>query len=387
MTGRRSRAMNPPQPLWRPGEPILWLSAVLVLYGAVEMTSMFIGAFREYPTGTAFAFGLFAVYTLPFIWFIRQRDLFEPEPVPLLGLAFIWGALVATAGAISGNIAIAGLLAKTAGLEFAAVWTPAIAGPTTEEVLKTAGIIAIALLAKGAIGSTLDGMVYGAMVGLGFQIVENVLYAINAIALSGAEDEIAPVVGIFILRGLLSGLWSHAMYSALIGAGIGYALSHHGRSVARRITVAAIAFGVGWGLHFLWNSPLLNTRFGDGAGIVLAILLKGLLGLSIIAVVYRFAKASDRHWFVQTLSGEVDSGVLSQGELDSMLSVRQRRRFRRKASGPPRIIRRRQRLMVDLAGAVAAGDHLRANTIRRALLPPPPDRPAPSGAATTGQAD
>lgn len=371
MSGR-IRATNPPQPLWRPSEPILWLSAVLILYGAVEMTSMFAGAFREYPTGTAFAFGLFAVYTLPFIWFIRQRDLFEPEPVPLLGLAFVWGALVATAGAISGNVAIAGLVAKTAGLEFAAVWTPAIAGPTTEEVLKTAGIIAIALLARGAIGSALDGMVYGAMVGLGFQIVENVLYAINAIALNGAEDEITPVVGIFILRGLLSGLWSHAMYSALIGAGVGYALSQHDRSIPRRIAVATIAFSLGWGLHFLWNSPLLTTRFGNGAGILLAILLKGLLGLAIIAVVYRFAKASDRHWFVQTLSGEVDSGVLSQAELDSMLSIRQRRRFRRRTAGAPRIIRRRQRLMIDLAGAVAGGDHVRADTIRLALLPPPP---------------
>lgn len=371
MSGR-VRATNPPQPLWRPSEPILWLSAILILFGGVEMTSMFAGAFREYPTGTAFAFGLFAIYTVPFIWFIRQRDLFEPEPIPLLGLAFTWGALVATAGAISGNVAIAGILAKTAGLEFATVWTPAIAGPTTEEVLKTAGIIAIALLAKGAIGSALDGMAYGAMVGLGFQIVENVLYAINAIALSGAENEIDPVVGIFILRGLLSGLWSHAMYSALIGAGIGYALSHHGRSMPRRIAVAAIAFGLGWGLHFLWNSPLLTTRFGDGAGILLAILAKGFLGLSIVAVVYRVAKASDRHWFVQTLSGEVNSGVLSQAELDSMLSIRRRRRFRRTSAGPARTIGHRQRLMVDLAGAIAGGDHARADTIRLALLPPPP---------------
>jgi len=296
--------------VYRPQEPIFWLFAVLTLIGVVRMSTVIAQGVDRYPTGTWLAMVVFAVYTVPFARFINRRDLFAPEPPALLVIAFVWGAAVATTGALAGNMAIFSLNSKLGGLEFAANWNAAIAGPTTEELLKTAGIVAIVLLARGAVGSTLDGMVYGAMIGLGFQVVENVIYCINAIELNRGESEVIPVVQMLIMRGFVSGLWSHATYSAIIGAGVGFAVSSRQRSRSVRISFAVVAFVLGWGIHFLWNSPLLTTAFGDGAGILLAILVKGLLGLSILIVLYRLARGADRRWFVSVLQPEVDRGVM-----------------------------------------------------------------------------
>ena len=46
-------------------------------------------------------------------------------------------------------------------------------------------MILIVLIARAQVNSVLDGMVYGALVGLGFQVVEDIVYAVNAVAVAG----------------------------------------------------------------------------------------------------------------------------------------------------------------------------------------------------------
>ena len=83
-------------------------------------------------------------------------------------------------------------------------------------------LVMIALLAGSQINSVLDGFVYGALAGLGFQVVENIVFALNAVDLAGAGDRGGPVVATFLLRGFLGGLWSHTLFTALAGAGVAY---------------------------------------------------------------------------------------------------------------------------------------------------------------------
>jgi RsiW-degrading membrane proteinase PrsW (M82 family) len=358
-----------------PRHPMIPLLAVAFVVGSYVIGELFLNGLRAYPVGGVVAIVVFGLYAVPFAWFIRRRDLFEPEPPALLAIAFAWGALVATSGALSGNLAIAGLVAKWGGLTFAAEWTAAIAAPITEEVLKTLGVVAIAVLAKRAIGSTLDGMVYGAMVGLGFQVVENVVYSFNAIVLSGGDSQVTPVIQMLIVRGLLSGPWSHAMYSAIAGAGVGYAVSRRHAPMARRIAAALAAFGIAFGLHFLWNSPLLTESFGSGLGILVAILVKGLLGLSIFVAMYRVAKRTDRAWFVATLRPEVARGTLTDAELGALLSWKDRRAARSSAGRYRPVVEVLQRDYVSLAGALDAGEVAEVAALRariaalRATLP------------------
>jgi PrsW family intramembrane metalloprotease len=83
------------------------------------------------------------------------------------------GGLVATSAAISGSAALQDILAKVSSPQVAAEWGPAVAGA------------------------------YGALVGLGFQVVENIVFAVNAVALHSGRDQVAPVVVTFLLRSLL----------------------------------------------------------------------------------------------------------------------------------------------------------------------------------------
>ena len=57
----------------------------------------------------------------------------------------------------------------------------------------------------------MDGLVYGAMIGLGFQVIENVQYFM--LAASQSDGQAGAVVGMFFLRVVLSGLYSHMLFT------------------------------------------------------------------------------------------------------------------------------------------------------------------------------
>ena len=99
--------------------------------------------------------------------------------------ALLWGGVVSIALAAPTNTAWLQILQKTAGPAVAAEWGPALVGPAVEETLKFIGIIAIWLIARSEIDDIFDGFVYGAMIGLGFTVVEDVHYFIRFAAQAG----------------------------------------------------------------------------------------------------------------------------------------------------------------------------------------------------------
>ena len=72
-------------------------------------------------------------------------------------------------------------------------WAAAIVAPTNEEFYKTIGLLVLFLIASREFDGVMDGLVYGAMIGLGFQAVENVQYFIEAARLAGAGGQISAV--------------------------------------------------------------------------------------------------------------------------------------------------------------------------------------------------
>lgn len=236
--------------------PAFWTMVALIVVGAWRMVRMIGPAFGQYPVATAVATVLFGLYAIPFVIAARSVDFLEREPALLVAGAAAWGGLVATTTAISGNAAAHDLLAKLVSPAFAATWGPAIAGPTIEELLKTLGIVMIVLVARKQINSVVDGAVYGAFVGLGFQVVEDIIYAVNAVGINGRGDQVGPVIVTFVLRGFLAGLWSHTLFSALAGAGIAYYVVRRNRSLSRRLAVAVGCMLGAGACHFLWNAGL-----------------------------------------------------------------------------------------------------------------------------------
>ena len=221
-----------PTSVIQPRQPAFWLLVGLTALGAIKIGSTVGEAFRLYPAGSLLAVTLLTLYSIPFFVFVYRLDLFEREPVTMVAAAFSWGGLVATSLALSGNQAIFGLASKLASPDFAGRWGPALAAPPVEETLKVLGVIVLVLIARDQFDSPLDGMVYGALVGLGFQVVENFIYCINGIALGGGDSEIAPVLVIFVIRALV-GLWSHATYTAI--AGLRHRLLRHPAGPQRRL--------------------------------------------------------------------------------------------------------------------------------------------------------
>jgi RsiW-degrading membrane proteinase PrsW (M82 family) len=389
-----------PTPVWTLARrslrlPAFWLLVVLIAIGGWRIGDLLRREATGYPLATAVAFGLFTLYAAAFIAVVRSLDYFEREPPLLLLAALAWGALVATAAAVRGDAAMHDLLAKLISPAFAASWGPAVAGPTVEELAKTLGVVVIVLIAHAQINSVVDGFVYGAFVGLGFQVIEDIVYALNAVALAGRGDSPAPVIGTFLLRGFLGGLWSHTLFSALAGAGVAYAALRRDRRGWQRIAVALAALAGAWLFHFGWNSPLLADGFGYGApGVLAALLLKGIPALLLIALLIRDAGRREAAYYLDKLVG--DPRVATPSELVALKAARTRsaaRRYAGKRLGRPgrRAVRRLQRAQAMLAlevsrGGVRAARYRAAALAERELLESwqHPDASAPDGTAAAG---
>ena len=347
--------------------PAFWIMVVVLAAGAVRMSQL-VGRFgAAYPRATLTSVLLFALLAVPFWLFVSELDFLEREPTELLVLAFGWGALVATSVSIPAGTALENVVAKLGSPGLAADWGPAIAGPTVEEVAKTLGVVAVVLIARTQVNSVLDGVVYGAMVGLGFQIAEDIVFAVGAVALAGQGDQVQPVIATFLLRGLLSGVWSHTLFGALAGAGIGYLVVRRERGRWHRTGVAALAVTGAWASHVLWNSPLFSDGPGNGVLALLGVLLlKGLPPLAIIVLLVRHVHDREADFYVEHLARVGDPGLATEGELAALGSGSRRAAARRLAAARAgrqgraavrRLQRAQARLAVELSRTPAgAGD-------------------------------
>src|ERR687884_234709 len=230
------------------------LLAVLVLgIVAVPQTSLVIQRLvQSEPQAGTVTLLVWGLYALPLLAAILTVDYFEREPWWLVGFALAWGGLVATGLALSANAALQSILTTSGGLSFTAQWGAAIAGPTNEEVLKGLGVVVGTLLAGRRMRSPVDGFILGAVVGLGFQVVEDVVYTANV--MFAGQDPWSALGQMFVLRGIMGGLWSHAVYTGLFGLGLGYALTRVRWPLGLRVLAAVAGFVAAWSLHFLWNS-------------------------------------------------------------------------------------------------------------------------------------
>jgi len=362
----RSARSAPVQPGDGPGLglmrlPAFWIVLATLAAGGARMAVIagrFAGAF---PLAMLTATALFALLAVPFWLFVTELDFLEREPPALLVLAFAWGGLVATSVSIPGSAALDDLIAKLGSPHLAADWGAALAAPTVEEIAKTLGVVAIVLVARAQVNSVLDGVVYGAMVGLGFQIIEDIVYALGAVALAGRGDQVEPVITTFLLRGFLSGVWSHTLFGALAGAGIGYLVVRADRAWRIRLGVAMLAVLGAWASHVLWNSPLFRDGLGNGALALLAVLvLKGLPPLLLIVLLVRAAHDREADYYAAQLAELDDPELITADELNALKSgsrrasarwhARSRAGFRARTA-----VRRLQRAQARLAVEVSRG--------------------------------
>jgi RsiW-degrading membrane proteinase PrsW (M82 family) len=264
-------------PFFQPHRAAFWLLVALIINGLFYTVQMLSMGFRVVPVTVLLGFLVWGGYTLAFLLAFRTLDLLEQHPPEAFVLAFAWGGLGAVYFAAPANIAIQSLCAKLVSPEFVAVWGPAVAGPITEEFLKLAGVILLILVARNQFQTYLSVLIVGAMAGLGFQVVENLTYTVNASMHFPLENQVYPVLLNLLMRGLLSGLWSHAAFTTIASFGLAWFMLHPERPMVTRLACAFLCFALAWAMHFTWNSPFLEDRFDDGfAGTALLLVVKGI---------------------------------------------------------------------------------------------------------------
>jgi RsiW-degrading membrane proteinase PrsW (M82 family) len=189
-----------------------------------------------------------------------------------LGVAIAWGALAATDIAGRANSAI-GAIATHLSPDFEGKWTNWAIAPAVEETVKALGIMLLALLPAVSRFGARAGFLLGALVGVSFQVAENFVFTMQAQVDAPTAPDQALTQMLFI-RGVL-GIFSHIVYSGVIGAGIGWLASRGPGKRGRGWVVAIGTFILMVGLHSFSN---WTTAIGD-TNLYLVSMGMGLLAL------------------------------------------------------------------------------------------------------------
>ena len=340
-----------PAPRWgvqasliQPRQPAFWLYLVLLGIGGYlfldEQSVM-----TQLPTALTLSWALVLVYAAPVFLIVYSLDLFEREPKLMLAAALLWGGVVAASLAGYANDAWLSILGKITPADFTAQWGAAIIAPVTEETLKLTGVVVLFLIVPAEFDGVMDGFVYGAMIGLGFTVVEDVSYFINAAAAFGGTDQTGPVIDTFLIRVVAGGLYSHVLFAGLTGMGFAYFVTRRQTAFSKRLFVFVALVVAGAGAHFVWDSPwmmsVLNVASGAGEPSVVQWTeygaIKGLPFLILLVVMVVLATRSEETNFRAIVAGEPDPQVITEPEIQSLGSLMSRRVARsaaRRLRGP-----------------------------------------------------
>jgi RsiW-degrading membrane proteinase PrsW (M82 family) len=158
-------------------------------------------------------------FTLFVLRFYYYQDKFIKRPMIYLIIALIMG-MIACLIIISASLIIFIFLPNI----WAIVWLSNVEqsgffliflGPIIEESLKTSFLLILHNRLK--FKSPLEGMIFGAMIGCGFGLIENLYFGLSTLIFSGFVDALTLTIirGSFLIVG-------HPFYTGLIGAGIIY---------------------------------------------------------------------------------------------------------------------------------------------------------------------
>jgi RsiW-degrading membrane proteinase PrsW (M82 family) len=241
--------------------PTLHLATTLVLLVVAVATSgvWFVRSLDDVPMPIVLSA---AAPALAWSWLITRIDRRHPEPWWTLGAALLAGAVIAA----SASHVVNGWLLEWANAVTGDRGRPLVGGfggPVVEELAKAAALAYVMIAVRQLVDGTLDGIVYGALVGMGFAFTENVIYLTFAVLMGGSEGLVRAVY----VRALLGGC-NHAAFTATTGAAFGWAAKAGARP--GRWLVPAIGLALAIVQHVVWNAVAANAITGVLCGPELA---------------------------------------------------------------------------------------------------------------------
>jgi RsiW-degrading membrane proteinase PrsW (M82 family) len=238
--------------------------------------------------GTGFVVGVvMAVLPVPLlISLVLGMDRLEPEPPRDLIFAFSWGAGVAVLGALILNtLGYEYLTLPRFGTEQGHFITATFGAPLIEESLKGAVLFGFLWFRRDEIDGLTDGIVYAAMVALGFAMMENVSYYMKAYDAGGTHQ----LEAVFVLRSVLAP-FGHPLFTSMTGLGVAYAAMK--RDGIIRLLAPVLGLLAAMVLHGLWNA---STTWGF-RGLIVVYLFDLCVLAGLVAVVI-----TERHRMVRLI--------------------------------------------------------------------------------------
>jgi RsiW-degrading membrane proteinase PrsW (M82 family) len=246
------------------------LIAILAFAGLIHLTLL--AATREDVVVVFFRAlalsSLLSLLPLTLLWLLERRERRAPW---LFATGFLWGGCIATAFAFVFNTAFFGLVDQWVSHRPDLIWllgpdasmllAAPISAPIAEEFVKALGVVVIFWILHAEHDGVRDGIVYGALVGAGFNWFEAALYVAQGYAEYGF-----PPYGLQLgARYALLGLGGHAMLTGMFGAFFGLAVQ------TRRTWVRVLApiFGLVLAIaaHMVNNAlPLIAAIANVAAG-------------------------------------------------------------------------------------------------------------------------
>jgi RsiW-degrading membrane proteinase PrsW (M82 family) len=346
--------------LVQPHNLAFWVYCVLVIAGAVVISGQISIASAAYSGALIsgiIAFGLLAV---AYLWFIHYEDRYTTVPPKLAAAGFVWGGVAAIgAFALLGNDAVMSLYGKTLGASFAYDWGAAVTAPLDEELAKGAGILLLLTLAPQLIRSPFDGLILGAIVGLGFQISEDISYAF--IGAADAFGDIGAAWQTIVVRTFAS-IPSHWMFSGVFGAGLIWFIGRPDVPARKRLGLGLMVTAML--MHGLWDASAAIA--GDSVlGSLLPALVAGVL-ITVFVWIYRTTVPIEREWMRELMAPEVALGVVTRAELDALAGPRST--FRRYVRSQPsrRAAKHVLEAATELAHQLARDDGVATAAVQRA---------------------
>ncbi|WP_240613299.1 PrsW family intramembrane metalloprotease [Brachybacterium endophyticum] len=270
----------------KPGMPVPvvlgWILAVLLGFALLVVLSLL---FLLYVLGGADPAAwilqaiLAAFSLLVIVGVIVLADRWDPQPLPLLLCAVLWGAAVAAGTAYIVNSLIMILAYSAVGDESIAMGIGAVLGaPFVEETMKGLGLVVLFLLGRRYFNGPLDGLVYGALIGEGFAFTENITYYGDA----WNNGQVGGIASSVVIRGVI-GIFGHAIYTSLTGVIMGLVARKWGTLPG--VLIFLVATWPGMFLHFAWNgSATLFPSLGALLIMLIAEFALSALWLGLIAV-------------------------------------------------------------------------------------------------------
>jgi len=257
-----------------------------------------------------------SLFAIAILWWL---DRYEKEPLWLASIVFLWGAVPTILLSLIAQLILDYPLAALFGpsILYEAAGASVIA-PLTEETFKALILLALFLLYRREFDGVMDGIFYGALVGFGFSVVEDVFYFMGSFAEGGWASwglTVALRVGLFSLN--------HSLFTACTG--IGFGLARNTRQIWLRFLYPVLGLGMAMFLHGFHNGATVLAEMTSGLSCVVGTLVDwmGVLGVLILIIV---ATKRESRWFSE-LDQEVAAGIVTADE--AQLASQPKTRFSR----------------------------------------------------------